>query len=41
MHKKFGNHWMEYRDPIDLMDRPSNMDIGLYWYQRCQQQVDL
>ena len=27
MHKKFGNHWVEYRDPIDLMDRPSNREI--------------
>ena len=25
---------MEYRDPIDLMVRPSNMESGLYWYQK-------
>ena len=34
MRRKFGNHWVEYRDPIDLMDCPSNMEIGLSWYQK-------
>jgi hypothetical protein len=34
MHRKFGNRWVEYRDPIDLMDRSSNMEIGLCWYQK-------
>ena len=34
MHSKFANHWMEYRDPFDLMDRPSNMEIGLCWYKK-------
>ena len=29
MRRKSGKHWVEYRDPIDLMDCPSNMDIGL------------
>ena len=29
MCRNFGNHWLEYRDPIDLMDHLSNMDIGL------------
>ena len=29
MCRKFGNPWVEYRDPIDLMDHPSNMEIGL------------
>ena len=24
MHRKFGNHWMEYIDPIDLMYHSSN-----------------
>ena len=24
MHNFFGNCWVEYRDPIDLTDRPSN-----------------
>ena len=33
MYRKFGNRWVEYKDPIDLMDRLSNMDIGLCWYQ--------
>ena len=41
MHRKFGNHWVEYRDLIDLMDHPSNMDIGLCCYQKGQQQLDL
>ena len=41
MRRKFGNRWVEYRDPIDLMDHPSNMEIGLCWYQKGQQQVDL
>ena len=34
MRRKFGNRWVEYRDPIDLMDRPSNVEIGLCWYQK-------
>ena len=25
---------VEYRDPTDLMDRPSNMEIGLSWFQK-------
>ena len=25
---------MEYKDPIDMMDHPSNMEIGLCWYQK-------
>ena len=25
---------MEYRNPINLMDNPSNMKIGLCWYQK-------
>ena len=32
MRKRFGNRWVEYIDPIGLMDRPSNMEIGLCWY---------
>lgn len=39
MCENFGNYWVEYRDPVDLMDRPSNMDISLWWYKRGQQQV--
>ena len=34
MRRKFGNRWMKYRDPIDLMDCPSNVEIGLCWYQK-------
>ena len=37
MHSIFGDYWLEYRDPIDLMDHPSNMKIGSCWYQRNQQ----
>ena len=22
-----------YQQPIDLLDRPSNIEIGLFWYQ--------
>ena len=25
---------MGYRDPINLMDHPSNMEIDLCWYQK-------
>ena len=32
MHRKFGNHWVEYMDPIDLMDHPSNTEICLRRY---------
>ena len=28
------NRWMEYRDPIDLMNYISNIEIGLCWYQK-------
>ena len=41
MCKKLDNHWVEYKDPIDFMDHPSNMQIGLCWYQKGQQQVVL
>ena len=34
MRRKFGNHWVEYGEPIDLMDHPSKMEIGLCWYQK-------
>ena len=33
MHRQFGNCWVECRDPIDLLNCPSNMEIGLWWYQ--------
>ena len=26
---KFGNRWIEYWQPIDMLDQPSNMEIGL------------
>jgi hypothetical protein len=41
MHRKLGTHWVDYRDLIDLMDGPSNMEMGLRWYQKGQQQVNL
>lgn len=28
MCRKFGNHWVKCRNPIDLMNHPSNMDYG-------------
>ena len=34
MHRKFGNCWSEYTDPIHLMNRSSNMEIGLCWYKK-------
>ena len=33
MHKKIGKFWVEYRDSIDLMDCPSNMEFGYVGYQ--------
>ena len=30
----FGVRGGEYRDPIDLIDCPSNMEIFLCWYQK-------
>ena len=33
MCRKFANEWVEYREPTNLLDRPSHMEIGLYWYQ--------
>ena len=34
MRSKFDNLWVECRNPIDLMDHPSNMQIGLCCYQK-------
>jgi hypothetical protein len=34
MCKEIGNRWVEYRDLIDLMDHPSNMEISLCWYEK-------
>ena len=31
---KVGNQWMEYKDPIDLMHQPSNMESGLCWHEK-------
>lgn len=34
MHRKIANKWVEYRELIDLLERPSHMEIGLCWYQK-------
>ena len=34
MHRKFGNLWVKYRDPIDLMDCPSTMEFGYVGYPK-------
>ena len=34
MRRKFANRWVEYREPVDLLDRPSHMEIGSCWYQK-------
>ena len=31
--RKIDNRWIEYRQPIDLLDQPPNLKIGLYHYQ--------
>ena len=33
MLQKIDNHWVECKHPIDSMECPSNMEIGLRWYQ--------
>ena len=33
MHCTIDDRWIEYRQPIDLWDRPSNKTVGLCWYQ--------
>ena len=30
----FGNCWVQYKDPIDLMDHLANMKINLYCYKK-------
>jgi hypothetical protein len=30
--QKIINRWVEYIDPIDLLDRPNNVEVGLCWY---------
>ena len=34
MRRKIFNCWVEYKDLIDLLDRPNNVDVGLCWYQK-------
>ena len=34
MHRKFENQWVEYRDPIYLMDHLSKMKFNLCWYHK-------
>ena len=34
MRRKIANRWVEYREPVDLFDQPSHMEIGLCWYQK-------
>ena len=34
MRWKIIDRWVEYKDPIDLLDRPNNVEVGLYWYQK-------
>ena len=34
MRRKSGNCWMEYREPIDLMNYPSNIGIGLCYCKK-------
>ena len=34
MCRKFANRWVEYKESVDLLDRPSHMEIGLCWYQK-------
>ena len=41
MHRKIGSYWVDCRDPIDLIDHSSDMEIGLDWYQGNQQWMDL
>lgn len=34
MRCKINGRWIEYRNPIDLLDRPSNLEVGFNWYQQ-------
>jgi hypothetical protein len=34
MRRKIINCWVEYRDPIDLLDHPNNVEVDLCWYQK-------
>ena len=31
MHRKFENRGVEYRNPVDLVDRHQIMEVGLCW----------
>ena len=33
MCRKVGNGWIEYRQPIDLLEWPSNIELRVCWYQ--------
>ena len=33
MCNEIGNRWFECWQPIGLLDQPSNMEIGLCWYE--------
>ena len=33
MRREIDNRCIEYRQPIDFSERPSNMEIGYRWYQ--------
>ena len=33
MRRKIASRWVEYREPINLLDQPSHMEIGICWYQ--------
>ena len=34
MYREFANRCVEYMDQIDLMDYPSNVEIGLWRYKK-------
>ena len=37
MHRKIGNLWVGYRDPIELMLLPSNLDTGRPLHYKVEQ----
>ena len=36
---KIGNRWIDYQQPIDLLDLLSYMEIGLCWYQNNNESI--
>ena len=34
MCRRIVDRWVEYREPVALLDQPSHMEIGLCWYQK-------